>query len=109
MKIVVAISLLFCTTALPALAELTPEDIDQIRSTVKEAFVPLQEDVASLRGKMGTLEKKIYWLMGLIVVAVGIPQIVIAWHSKKDREQDQKIEELTREVQTLKEQRIVKT
>lgn len=110
MKIIVAIFLLFCTTALPALAELTPEDLSQIRLIVKEivneAITPVKEDVAWLRGKMDTLDKQIYWLMALIVAAVGIPQIVIAWRSKKDREQEQINKELREKIEML-EQRIV--
>jgi len=45
--------------------------------------------------------------MVLIVVAVGIPQLVIAWHSRKDRTLEKQIEVLTQEIETLKQQRIV--
>ena len=39
-----------------------------------------------------------YGLIALIVVAIGIP----AWHGRRDRDQDRKIEELTAEIKTLK-------
>lgn len=41
-------------------------------------------------------------LIALIVLAGGIPQIVIAWRSRKDRAQEQQIEKLTQEIEELK-------
>ena len=70
---------------MPALAELTPQDLDKIRLIVNEANTLIKTDVAWLQGKMDNLDKQIFWLMVLIVVAVGIPQVV-AWRSRKDRE-----------------------
>lgn len=46
-------------------------------------------------------------LMILIVVTVGIPQIIMAWRGKNDRSQDRKIEELSREIEALKQRHIV--
>jgi len=46
-------------------------------------------------------------LIILIVVTVGIPQIIIAWRGKNEREQDKKIEELSREIEALKQWHIV--
>lgn len=46
-------------------------------------------------------------LIILIVVTVGIPQIIIAWRGKNEREQDKKIEELSREIEALKQRHIV--
>ena len=43
----------------------------------------------------------------LILVTVGIPQVIIAWRGKNERSQDKKIEELSREIEALKQQRIV--
>ena len=47
------------------------------------------------------------FLMAIIVVAVGIPQVIIAWRTKRERAQERQIETLTREIETLKQQRIV--
>ncbi len=102
MKTVLLFSVLFCAIALPALADLTSQDLDKIRLIVNEANTPIKTDVAWLRGKMDNLDKQISWLMVLIVVAVGIPQVIVAWRSRKDRETERKIEELTREIETLK-------
>ena len=125
-------SITFCALALPALSELTIQDLDKIRSIVKEEIEDevnpikseissmkteissinteissIKENVASLDGRVGGIEKQITWLMAIIIVAVGIPQIVIAWRSRKDREQDRRIEELAREIESLKQQQIV--
>ena len=49
-----------------------------------------------------------YGLIALIVLAVGIPLILMAWRSRIDRTQDKRFEELTQEIEKLKLQRIVK-
>ena len=135
MKSVLLLSILLCAMTFPALGALLPEDLDKIRLIVKEEVDPIKTEIASMKediaeingridginGRMVGLsgridglseriegiEKIITWLMVLIVVAVGIPQVVVAWRSRKDREQDKKIEELTREIEALKQQRIV--
>ena len=153
MKNVWLFSIVFSTIALPALGELTPEDLDKLRLILKEEIkeelkpinaeitalktetaslkteitalkietaslkteitalrddiVSVREGVASLNGRIGSIEKLITWLMVIVVVAVGIPQILVGWRSRKDREQERKIGELAREIETLKQQRIV--
>lgn len=125
MKNVLLFSIIFCTIALPTLADLTPENLSQIRLIVKEeveeAIKPIEtdivgikteigsvkENVASLNGRVGGLEKQMIFLMAIIVVAVGIPQVIIAWRTKRERAQEKQIEILIREVETLKQQRIV--
>ncbi|RKU21502.1 hypothetical protein C6499_21115 [Candidatus Poribacteria bacterium] len=76
-------------------------------SSIKSEISSINQNVASLDGRVGGIEKQITWLMAIIIVAVGIPQIVIAWRSRKDREQDRRIEELAREIESLKQQQIV--
>lgn len=71
------------------------------------AIGALKVEVASLSGRVDSIDKMMPWFMVLIVVAVGIPQVLVAWRSRKNREQDRKIEELAREIETLKQQRIV--
>ena len=114
-------SILFCTLALPVFGELTPQDLDKIRLIVKEEIKPLKADIVALKvdvarldGRLTGVEKQIaiitnliYSLMALIVIAIGIPQIIMAFRSRKDRDQERKIEELIREIETLKQQRIV--
>ena len=121
MKTIIFFSILFCTLALPVFGELTPQDLDKIRLIVKEEIKPLKADIVALKvdvarldGRLTGVEKQIatitnliYSLMALIVIAIGIPQIIMAFRSRKDRDQERKIEELIREIETLKQQRIV--
>ena len=121
MKTFLALLIFFSTLAVPVLAELTPGDLDKIRLIVKEEIKTelapiksdidtLKTDVARLDGRMTGVEKQIahttnvtYGLIALIVVAIGIP----TWRSRRDRDQERKIEELRQEIETLKQQRIV--
>ena len=74
---------------------------------IKTEIASVKENMASLNGRVGGIEKQITWLMAIIIVAVGIPQVIVAWRSRKDREQDRRIEELAREIESLKQQQIV--
>lgn len=113
-----ALSILFCTIALPALGALDEADLNQIRlivrDAIKEEVKPIKEDIAALKTEVATLngrvsgiEKIMTWLMVLIVVAVGLPQIIIAWPSRKDRSIEKQIEVLKQEIETLKRQQII--
>ena len=143
MKTVLLFSILFWAIVSPALAELTVEDLEKIRSIIKEEVADeiapikaeiasikteiasmkteiasvkteiasvktevssLREGVASLNGRVDGIEKQMTWLMGVIIVVVGVPQIIVVWLSRKDREQAKRIEELAREIETLKQQ-----
>ena len=136
MKRVLFFSLVFWAIASPVLAELTVQDLEKIRSIIKEEIADeiapikteiasmkteiasmkteitsiddkissVKEDVASLSGRVDGIEKQITWLMGVIIVVVGIPQVIVVWRSRKDREQEKRIEELAREIETLKQQ-----
>ena len=68
---------------------------------VKDEIVSIKTEVSWIRGK---LDKYLAWPMVLIVVAIGIPQIVVAWRSRKDRAQEKQIEALRQEIEALKEQ-----
>ena len=136
MKNVLLFSILLCAIAwFPAVGELTDADLDKIRLIVNDSekrvkeeitkeLAPIKADIAqldtrlrnveiavdSLTGRIDGVEKQIshatnvtYGLIALIVVAIGIP----AWRGKRDREQERKIAELAREIEALKQQRIV--
>lgn len=113
MKNILVLLILFSAIALPALSELTVQDLDKIRSIVKESEDGLKEEIASSEKrtkeyidlKISSVEKQItlltnfvYGLIGLIVVAIGIPQILIAWRSIKSRDQGEIYSELPQEV-----------
>ena len=111
MKTLLALLILLCTIAVPALAELTDADLNKIRLIVNEEvtkeLAPIKTDIAqlddrlrnveiavgSLTGRIDGVEKQVshttnvtYGLIALIVVAIGIP----AWRGKRDRDQERK-------------------
>lgn len=117
MKNVLLLSILFCTIVMPAFADLTPQDLEKIRSIIKEEvdplkteiksikddIKPLKDDVAWMRGRLEGVDKQIshvtyltYGLIALIVAAIGIPQIIMVWRSKGESAQDRRIEEIAR-------------
>ena len=124
MKTLIFCFLFCCAITLPALGELTDADLDKIRlivndsekrltQEIKEELKPIKTDIETLKidvarldGRLTGVEKQIshatnvtYGLIALIVVAIGIP----AWRGKKDRDQERKIDDLTREIEMLKE------
>ena len=108
MKTILILLILSSALAMPAIGALDDADLDKIRVIVNEANTPIKTDVAWLRGKMDNLDKQLSWLMVLIVVAVGLPQAIIAWRGRKDRALEKQIETLTQEIETLKQQQIIR-
>ena len=139
MKNILLLSILFCTIAMPAFADLTLQDLEVIRSIIKEEIkeavdplkteivfiktdiksiksdiITLKTDVAWIKGSQEGVDKQIsqstnltYGLIALIVVTVGVPQIIMLWRSRGESAQDRRIEELAREIEALKQQRIM--
>ena len=93
MKTVLILLILSSALVMPAIGALDDADLDKIRVIVNEAYTPIKTDVAWLRGKMGSLDK---------------PKAIIAWRGRKDRALEKQIETLTQEVETLKQQQIVR-
>lgn len=124
MKVLILCGILFFILAHPTRAALTPEDLDKIRLIVKEEIQaeikPLEdrlrkveESVARLEGRMTGIEQQIthtthitYALIAPIVVAVGIPQMIIASRWRKDVQLEKQVQSLVAEIETLKQQRI---
>ena len=136
LKTILYLSLCLYVIALPVQAELTPQDLDKIRLIIHETNAPIKAEIASVkdelskeiasvkdelskeiasvrnevtevRGSLGGLNKMVTWLMVLIGVVVGIPQILMTWRSRKDRAQEEQIQELRREIEMLKQRHIV--
>lgn len=110
MKSILFFSIIFCAIASPALAELTPQDLDKIRliiheenKSIKAEIASLKNDVSWIRGKLEGIDKQFesvnkqfesvdkqishatnvtYGLIALIVAAVGISQIIMAWRGR---------------------------
>ncbi len=125
MKTTLFLSMLFCAIALPVLGDLTDTDLNKTRLIINEEIeeeikpikadiVSLKTDVAWIRGKLENVDKQIthvtyvtYGVIGLIILLVGIPQITLTLRSRRDRSLERQVEMLTREIETLKQQRIV--
>ncbi len=135
MKTVLLCSVLFCVITLPAIGELTAQDLNKIRILIDDALEPikadivtLKTDVAEMKGKFDGIDNHIdgidkqfvgiqnqithvtyitYGLLALIVAAIAIPQIIITWRSVSDTEQQKINQELRQEIEKLKQQRIV--
>ena len=134
MRSILFFSITFFIFCYPALGELTAQDLEQIRLIVREDVrVIVKEEIATVKKelkdeitasekrmkeyvdvKFESVEGKIILVVGFIlvlivfiVVTVGIPQILLAWRGKSEREQDKRIKELAEEIEALKQQRIV--
>ena len=68
----------------------------------------LDDRIDSVEKQMTFLLNVIYGLIALIIIAIGIPQVIIGWRSKRDHSLENRIERLTEEIEALKRQHIVK-
>ena len=126
MKTMIFLLLLFYGAVLPALGALTDADLDKIRLIVNDSEKRVKEHVKteiassekrmkeyidikidSVEKRLSTYNWVLYVLMPLIVAAIGIPTAIMAWRSVRDQSLEKQVEVLTREVETLKQQRIV--
>ena len=78
------------------------EDMTKLRTELKVDIETLKIDVARLEGSVRSIEKMITWLMIPIVVVVAVPSGIMAWRSRKDREQEKINQELREEIEILK-------
>lgn len=111
MKTILALSILFSLIALPALGELTVEDIEKIDEKIKESEDRTQKHVTQ---QIESLKTPVAWLIGILVALIaliGIPLVVLTimmgWRSIKDNSQEKINQELREEIEALKQQRIV--
>ena len=95
----------------------TNKKIDALDARIQN----VEKDVAWVRGKLDGVDKQFegireqithvtyvtYGVIGLIILLVGIPQITLTLRSRRDRSLEKQVEMLTREIETLKQQRIV--
>ena len=59
MKTTFILSLLFCVIALPALGELTIQDLEKIREIVKESETALKSDIEKVNLKMDGIDTRL--------------------------------------------------
>ena len=102
-------------TPLPAFAALSVEDLQQIRTIVREEIAiseaRMQVQIDELHTRIDGLQTLIeiqLALMAFIAVVIGIPQIIEAMQQrKKQREHEEKIEALQAEINELKQRWLV--
>ncbi len=121
MKKVFVISVFFYVIASPTFCELTDADLNKIRLIINEELKPIRADIVTLKtqvaslngridavnGRIGGIEKMMTWLMVIIGVVIGLPQVIMMWRMRKERIFEKQIEALTDDVEALKQQQIV--
>ncbi len=102
MKTILAFLIFFCAIVLPAISELTVQDIEKIDAKIKEAEARIKEHT---NVQIESIKTLIAWLIGLliaIIALISIPlaalTIMIGWRSVKDNSQDKKIDKLSQEI-----------
>ena len=154
LKYILCFSVCFFVIVSPALADLSPQDLKEIRLIVKEEIerviekelTPIKADIATMKSdivslkegfarldeRLNSVDKQFegvdkqfesvnkqfesvagqithatnitYGLIALIVVAVGIPQVIMMWRDRRDSTLEAQIAALTQEVEKLKQQ-----
>ena len=101
---------------LPAFADLSVEDLREIRKIVREEIAvseaQLQVQIDELHTRLDGLQTLIeiqLALVAFIAVFICIPQIIVAMQRKKQREHEEKIEALQAELNELKQRWLVGT
>ena len=103
MKTILVLSILFSVIALPALGELTVQDIEKIDAKIKESETRMKEHMTQ---QVDSLKTPVAWLIGILVAVIaliGIPLVVltimIGWRSVKDNSQEKINQELREEIE----------
>ena len=64
MKTFLLFTFLFCAIALPAVGELSSQDLDKIQRLIDDAIQPIKADIATIKTDIVTLKKDVAWLRG---------------------------------------------
>ena len=108
MKTILVLFILCCAVVLPAVGELTVEDIEKIDTKIRASEDRIKEYIniknESVDKRLSLVTTLIVGLIALIVLAVVIPQAILTLRESGNSERDRKIEELTKEIETLKQQ-----
>ena len=98
MKTVLLFSILFCAIALPALGELTVQDIEKIDAKIQASETRMRTHITE---QVDSLKTLLTWLIGIfvaIIARIGLPlvflTIIVGWRSVKDNSQEKQIEAL---------------
>ena len=81
--------------------------IDALDKKLTREINVVKEEIKGVKGSISMLFTFVIALVALIAIAVGLPQILLARQTKQMRSHEEQIEELRREIEGLKQQRIV--
>ena len=84
------------------------ESVDKRFESVDTQFEGVAERFESVDNQIMHVTYVTYGLIALIVAAIGIPQIIMAWRSEQDRDQTKQIQELRQEIEILKQRQIIR-
>lgn len=129
MKTTLLFSILFSVVAMPALGELTVQDLEKVDEKIQasenrmKAHITQQTDILktyisqeikTVNVQFTEIDKRISsdsnwtkFLLTIVVAVIGIPTAIIVWRSRKDNTLEKQIETLKQEIETLKQQRTV--
>ena len=82
--------------------------IDAVNTRIDGVEDHLSGRIDNVQEQMTFLLNVIYGLIALIIIAIGIPQVITGWRSRRDRSLENRVEILTQEIEALKRQHIVK-
>ena len=127
MKTILALSILFSVSILPALSELTDADLNQIRLIIREEvkaeitteitasearmkeYIHLK--IANVDSQIKTTHREIDAIRSQINIFIGIPLLIItllfAWRALRDRANDKQIQALIAENEAFKRQQTI--
>ena len=123
LKYTLCFSVCLFVLAMPSFADLTQQDLNEIRKVIKEEIekeiTPIKTEIASVKrevarvqGKLDRFGRDIIWAIAMFAAAI-IPHRIIAWRKRRLRLQEEQIQEkktqakLIAEIEKLKQQRIV--
>ena len=83
----------------------------EITASEKRMKDYISQEIKTVNAKIEGQEKRLsenFWLIIALIALIALPQAFIAWRSRKDRVLETQIETLTQEIETLKQQQIIR-
>ena len=112
MKLILISTTAFLIFTAPIFSELTVKDLEKIRSIVKESedsvkghvdlkIKNVSDKVDEMDKRLNLISNLVIALVALIILAVGVPQIIMAWRERGQKAQAEKIERLEEQIEKL--------
>lgn len=109
MKLILIFATAFFILTTPVFSELGVDDLDKIRSIVKESEDRVKEyvdlKIKNVNDKVDEVDKRlnlivilVVGLIALVIFSVSIPQIIIAFQGRNQKVQTEKIEKLAEQI-----------